>query len=122
MCLLNKDTPSIWDEQAWESFNALKKSLALALMLSPPDYSHEFLLYVTAYQEMIGMVLGQEDDELQEHVVYYFSWNLIDVKLKYSHVEKLSLMTVHAIPVETLHTPSPNYMRGSYQSISVCHN
>ena len=45
---------------------------------------------------MVGMVLVQEDDELQEHVVYYLSQNLIDVELKYSHVEKIALTTVHA--------------------------
>ena len=31
--------------------------------------------------EMIGMVLFEEDDELQDHVIYYLSWNIIDVKI-----------------------------------------
>ena len=47
--------------------------------------------------ETIGMVLVQEDEELQEHVIYYLRWNLIDVEIHYSHVEKLSLATVHAV-------------------------
>ena len=80
-----------------ESFDALKKDLASTFVLSPPNYSREFLLYVTAYQETVGMVLVQEDDELQEHVVYYINRKLIDVELKYSHVEKLALTTVHAV-------------------------
>ena len=46
--------------------------------------------------ETIGMVLVQEDQELQEHVIYYLSQNLIDVEIRYSHVEKLALATVHA--------------------------
>ena len=46
---------------------------------------------------MIGMVLVQEDEELQEHVIYYLSRNLIDVEIYYSHVEKLALATVHAV-------------------------
>ena len=46
---------------------------------------------------MIGMVLVQEDEELQEHVIYYLSRNLIDVEIHYSHVEKLALATVHAV-------------------------
>ena len=66
-------------------------------MLSPPDYSHDFLLYVAASMETIGMVLVQEDEELQEHVIYYLSRNLIDVEIYYSHVEKLALATVHAV-------------------------
>ena len=94
---MKKDTLSIWDDQAQESFDALKKALESALVLSPPDYSHEFLLYMTAYQDMVGMVLVQEDDELQEHVVYYLSWNLSDFELKYIHIEYLSLMNVHPV-------------------------
>ena len=66
-------------------------------MISPPHYSHDFLLYVAASMEMIGMVLVQEDEELQEHVIYYLSQNLIDVEIHYSHVENLFLATVHAV-------------------------
>ena len=40
------------------------------------------------------MVLVQEDEELQEHVIYYLSQNLIDAKIHYCHVEKLALATV----------------------------
>ena len=66
-------------------------------MISPPDYSRDFLLYVAATMETIGMVLVQEDEELQEHVIYYLSWNLIDTNIHYSHVENLVLATVHAV-------------------------
>ena len=57
MCLLKKNTSFIWDEQAQESFNALNRALELAPVLSPPDYSHGFLIYVAASMETIGMVL-----------------------------------------------------------------
>ena len=43
------------------------------------------------------MVLVQEDEELQEHVIYYLSRNLIDAEIRYSHVKKLALATVHAV-------------------------
>ena len=66
-------------------------------MISPLDYSHEFLLYVAASMETIGMVLIQEDEEIQEHVIYYLSQNLIDAEIHYSHVEKLALATVHVV-------------------------
>ena len=49
MHILKKDTPFIRDEWAQESFDALNKALALDPMLSPPDYSHDFLLFVVAY-------------------------------------------------------------------------
>ena len=97
MCLLKKDTTFCWDERAQESFDALKRALASAPVISPPDYSRDFLLYVAASMEIVGMVLVQEDGELQEHVMYYLSRNLIDVDICYSHVEKLDLATVHAV-------------------------
>ena len=75
----------------------LKQALALAPVISPPDYSRDFLLYVAASIETIGMVLVQEDEELKEHVIYYLSQNLIDAEIHYSHVEKLALATVHAV-------------------------
>ena len=40
------------------------------------------------------MVLTQEDQNGQEHVIYYANKNLIDSKTQYSHVEKLALATV----------------------------
>ena len=69
----------------------------MVLVLSPLDYSHEFLIYVATSQETVGMVLVQEDEEIHEHVIYYLSLNLIDAKLHYSHVEKLALATVHVV-------------------------
>jgi hypothetical protein len=43
------------------------------------------------------MVLVQEHDELHEHIVYYLIQNLVNPKLKYSHVEKLAWATVHTV-------------------------
>jgi hypothetical protein len=45
----------------------------------------------------MDMVLVQEDDKLQEHVIYYLSHALIGPELKYSHVEKLALATFHVV-------------------------
>jgi hypothetical protein len=97
MRLLKKDTPFIWDEWAKESFDALKKSLVLTHLLKSPDYSRDYFLYVIVFEENIGMVLVQEDDELHEHVIYYLSQNLVGPELKYSHVEKLALVVVHVV-------------------------
>jgi len=43
------------------------------------------------------MVLVREDDELQENVIYYLSHALMDLELRYSHVEKLVLENFHAV-------------------------
>ena len=49
-------------------------------MLTPPDYSRDFFIYVAASMETVGMVLVHEDEELHENVIY-LSRNLIDAKL-----------------------------------------
>ena len=49
------------------------------------------------FELTIGVVLVQEDDSLQEHVVYYLSHSLAGPELRYSHVEKLALAVVCAI-------------------------
>ena len=79
------------------SFDALKRDLASTLMLIPPEYSHDFFIYVAMSMETVGMVLVQEDEEFHEHAIYYFCRNLIYAEICYSHVEKLSLDTVLVI-------------------------
>ena len=73
MRLLKKGVPFLWDDYAQRSFDALKKALTSAPLLSPPDYSRDFLLYLATVESTIGMVLVQEDDALAEHVIYYIS-------------------------------------------------
>jgi hypothetical protein len=65
--------------------------------LKPPDYSRDFLLYISTSEGTIGMVLVQEYDKLHEHIIYYLSQNLIGPELKYSHIEKLALAVVHVV-------------------------
>jgi len=57
MHFLKDGVPFIWDEIAQASFDALKNALITAPLLSPPDYSRDFLLYLAASDSMIGTVL-----------------------------------------------------------------
>jgi hypothetical protein len=43
------------------------------------------------------MVLVQEDDSHNEHVIYYLSQSLTPTETKYLHVEKLALTAVQAV-------------------------
>ena len=65
--------------------------------MCPPDYSRDFILYLAASESTIGVVLVQEDDKIQEHVVYYLIHALAGPKLRYSHVEKLALAVVYVV-------------------------
>ena len=95
MHLLKKEVHFYWDERAQRSFEALKKALSLAHVLSPPDYSKDFILYLATSEATIGMVLVQEDDSLQEHAIYYLSKSLVEAELSYAHLENLALAAVH---------------------------
>jgi hypothetical protein len=79
------------------SFDALKKYLMSPPLLRPPDYKRDYFLYITTSKDMIVMVLVQEDDEIHEHVIYYFSQTLLGPELNYTHIEKLALVVVHAV-------------------------
>ena len=43
------------------------------------------------------MVLVQEDDLLEEYMIYYLSRGLVGPELNYSHIQKLVLAPVHAV-------------------------
>ena len=60
-----------------------------APVLQLPDYTNDDFLYIDAYVTTIGMVLAQENNNDQKHVIYYLSKSLHDSKTIYSHVEKL---------------------------------
>ena len=68
-----------------------------APLLHLPDYSRDFILYLAASESTIGVVLVQEDDKLQEHVIYYLSRALTGPELRYFQVEKLALAAVYAV-------------------------
>ena len=76
ICLLYTKIPFIWDQQAQESFKALKQALASAPLLSPPYFTRDFILYVSASENAIAEVLVQEEDARHEHVIYYISQKL----------------------------------------------
>jgi hypothetical protein len=95
--LLKKGSEFIWDTIAKKSFEALKLSLTRAPLLFPLDYSHDYFLYLAASDYTIGMVLVQEDDSNDEHVIYYLSRSLTPTETKYLHVEKLALVGVQAV-------------------------
>jgi hypothetical protein len=65
--------------------------------LSPPDYSQDYFLYLVASEYTIAMVLIQEDDSHDEHVIYYLSQSLMTTKTKYLHVEKLTSVVVQVV-------------------------
>jgi hypothetical protein len=95
--LLNKGFEFVWDTIANNAFEALKLSLTHAPLLFPPNYSRDYFLYLATSNYTIGMVLVQEDEANNEHVIYYLSRSLMPTEIKYLHVKKLALAAVQAV-------------------------
>ena len=94
---LKKGIPSIWDEISQWSFNSLEKTLISAPLLYPPDYHRGYVLYLATVNSTIAMVFIQDDDDGNDHVVSYLSWNILDNESQYAHVEKLAFLAVHYV-------------------------
>jgi hypothetical protein len=54
-------------------------------------------MYLASSESTIAMVLVQEYDSHDEHVIYYLSQSLTTIKTKYLHVEKLPLTIVQVV-------------------------
>jgi hypothetical protein len=75
----------------------LNLNLTRTPLLFPPDYSRDYFLYLAALDLTIAMVLVQEDNLHDKHVIYYLSRSLATTEAKYLHVEKLALVAIQAI-------------------------
>jgi hypothetical protein len=89
--LLKKESEFVWDTIANNDFEDLKLSLMRDPLLFSPDYSRDYFLYLATLEYTISMVLVQEDDAHDEHVIYYLSRHLTPTEIKYQHVEKMAL-------------------------------
>jgi len=67
--LLKKDTKFSWDNIAQESFDSLKHALTNIPLIHPPNYHKDYLFYLAAADSTIAMVLVQEDESNEEHVI-----------------------------------------------------
>jgi hypothetical protein len=95
--LLKKGHYFVWDNTANKSFEALKLSLTRTPLLFPPDYSRYYFLYLATSNSTIAMVIVQEDDLHNEHVIYYLIRSLMTTETKYMHVERLALVIVQVV-------------------------
>ena len=62
----------------------------------PPSYQNDYFLYIAVVETTIAMVLVQVEGGI-EHLIYYLSRNLNDTEVKYSYIEKLSLVVVQNV-------------------------
>lgn len=89
--MLKQGIPFLWDVVAQKSFDDLKAILINSPMFHPSNYYQDYFLYLATTPTTIAIVLVQDNDEGNEHAIYYLSRNLLDTETHYAHVEKLGL-------------------------------
>ena len=99
--LRHSTIPFFWDDHTQYHFDAPKHALTSAPLISPPNFTKDFILYISASTHLVVGVLIQKDDNQNEHIIYYVSTNLIGPLVSYSHKEKLALVTV--LSIQKLH-------------------
>ena len=95
--LLRKDIPYEWTGLCHEAFEKLKEKLTTAPILAYPNFSLLFILYTDASYQGLGAILAQKDQENQEHVIAYASWNLSSAEQNYTVTEIECLAAVRAM-------------------------
>ncbi len=86
-----------WTEECEEAFTTLKTMLCSDLVLRSPDYSRPFLVQTDASQTGVGAVLGQVNEEGEEHPILYLSRKLLPREQSYGVTEKECLAVVWAV-------------------------
>lgn len=95
---LLKGKPKIvqWDDEAENSFIALKEKLITAPILSCPDFSEPFTIQTDASDIAIAGILTQ-DIQGEEHVIAYFSRKLTVSQRSWKAAEKEGVAALEAI-------------------------
>jgi hypothetical protein len=87
---LKSEAEFTWGAKQQEAFDEIKSYLTSPPVFQVPKSGVPFQLYVVAEPSVIGAVLTQETDG-KEYVVAYESRRLLDVKMRYTFIEKLYL-------------------------------
>lgn len=62
----------------------------------PPLYGEPLILYISATDTSLGILLAQEDNDNKERAIYYLSHTLISYEKNYNIIEKAFLAIVFA--------------------------
>ena len=82
--LLKKDVRYVWSNDCNYAFEKLKKTLTMAPILVPPDYSKPFIIRTDASRDGLGGVLLQVKENSIEVPIYFESRTLSSSESNYS--------------------------------------
>jgi transposase InsO family protein len=95
--LLKKESDFDWKEEQQKAFNALKKALMSAPVLSFPDFSKPFILTTDASAIALGAILTQKNDKKGENLISCASRCLRGAELRYSNTDREILAVVFGV-------------------------
>jgi hypothetical protein len=72
-------------------------ALSHALLISPPDYNLDYILYLSALVVSIVGVLVQLGDDGHENVIYYISKILSGPPLKYNKQDRPPIFVTYGL-------------------------
>jgi transposase InsO family protein len=90
--LVSKNVPFRWTARQQAAFEEMKRTISRKVLLSFPDYSKRFEMYIDASDRQIGAVLKQGTKTLA-----FFSKKLTSQQMKYGVGEKEMLSMVEAL-------------------------
>jgi len=88
--LMKKVTHFKWDKICEDSFDNIKKFLALPPILQKPNTTLPIIIYLAATEDAVSAALVQEKDREQQPI-YFVSQILQDAERRYQTVEKMVL-------------------------------
>ena len=89
--LMKKDVPFEWDEACSNAFKSIKTYLLNSPVLKAPILGRPLILYISAQEQLLGVLLAQKNDEGKKNALYYLSRMLNGMELNYSPIEKMCL-------------------------------
>ncbi|XP_061339596.1 uncharacterized protein LOC133286219 [Gastrolobium bilobum] len=87
--LLRKEVQYGWTSECEAAFQEIKKQLASPPVLSSPREGEPLIMYLYVGDIVVSSVLVQEDEEGHQQI-YFVSWLLQRVELRYQKLEKVA--------------------------------
>ena len=94
--MTSRKTPYEWGKEQQEAFVKLKLAITTAPVLGKPNYEKDWVLDVDASDVALGAVLGQEQEDMEVHPVYFWSRQLSKSEKNYSVTDRECLAVVAA--------------------------
>jgi hypothetical protein len=95
--LLKKEQRFMWKSDTQEVFNNIKGAITTAPVLISPDFQRYFIIYSFATEIVVASFLTQNNIKGEELPISFMSKTLHDYELRYSKLEKKTLVLVKVV-------------------------